>query len=161
MPRPVHSPLAAQANSFINTYWQNVSGSADHVLPYLRSIYAPLVHYYGTAEPRGSVLRDKSNFIRRWPIRETGPVPGAENPTISCNDAASECEITGLRTFDAVSPDRRAHSVGVVRYSYTVRFLDGRPEIVAEASQIAKRTGVTMGSTAPAADQAAAESSRQ
>ena len=144
-----NSSLAAEASSFIDSYWGKTSGSADRVLPYLRSVYAPLVDYYGAEQSRASVLQDKSSFIRRWPIRQTRPLPEPENPTISCNDAAAQCEITGLRGFEAVSPDRRAHSVGVVRYSYTVRFADGKPQIVAEASEVVNGAGLAPASSLP------------
>lgn len=126
-------------------------------MAYLRSVYAPVVNYYGAEKSRASILAEKSNFIRRWPIRQTAPLPGAENPTISCNGAAPECEINGLRSFEAISPDRRARAAGIVRYSYRVRFLDGQLQIVAEDSEVVRRTGVPDQSASPVADQTAAE----
>jgi hypothetical protein len=154
-----YSPLAAQASSFIESYWDKTSGSADRVLPYLRSVYARLIDYYGTKQSRASVLQDKSSFIRRWPIRQTQPLAGVGNPGISCSDATAACEITGLRAFQAVSPDRGAHSAGIVRYSYTVRFPDGRPQIVAEASEVVKSAGFAR-AEAPPADQSASDLSQ-
>jgi len=65
--------------------------------------------------------------------------PGEPSPRISCNDATAECEITGIRDFDAVSAERAARSGGVVRYSHTVRFADGSPQIVAEDSKVVSR----------------------
>src|SRR5947209_388610 len=44
---PAYSPLATEAANFMNAYWANVGGSSDQVLPYLSSIYAPIVDYYG------------------------------------------------------------------------------------------------------------------
>jgi hypothetical protein len=130
--------LVAQASGFIDSYWEEV-GSSDRVLPYLKSIYAPVVNYYGKPTPRESILRDKSNFIRRWPMRQTWAPSGAEGPRISCDDANAECEITGVRDFDAVSAERGARSTGVVRYSYRVRFIDGSAQIVAEDSKVVAR----------------------
>jgi hypothetical protein len=120
----------------MNAYWANVGGSSDQVLPYLSSIYAPLVDYYGKPATRESILKEKINFIRRWPIRQTWLPPGEVSPRISCDNATAECEITGVRDFDAVSAERGARSVGMVRYSYTVRFADGSPQIVAEDSKV-------------------------
>ena len=54
----------------------------------------------------------------------------------ACDSATAECEVTGVRDFDAVSPERGVRSVGAVRYSYTVRFAGGSPQIVAEDSKI-------------------------
>ena len=136
---PEVSPLTTEAANFMNAYWANVGGSGDQVLPYLSSIYAPVVDYYGKPVTRESILRDKLNFIRRWPIRETWLPPGEASPRISCNDAKAECEITGVRDFDVVSAERGARSVGAVRYSYTVRFAGGPPQIVAENSKIVSR----------------------
>jgi hypothetical protein len=120
----------------MNAYWANVGGSTDQVLPYLSSIYAPVVDYYGKPAARDSILRDKLSFILRWPIRETWLPPGEATPRISCDNVRAECEITGVRDFDAVSAERGARSVGAVRYSYTVRFADGAPQIIAEYSRV-------------------------
>src|SRR5207302_1599192 len=51
---PEVSPLAAEAANFINAYWANVGGTSDQVLPYLGSIYAPIVNYYGKPATRES-----------------------------------------------------------------------------------------------------------
>ncbi len=133
---PEISPLTTEAANFMNAYWANVGGSSDQVLPYLSSIYAPVVDYYGKPVSRESILKDKLNFIRRWPIRQTWLPPGEASPKISCDDATARCEITGVRDFDAVSAERGARSVGAVRYSYTVRFAEGSPQIVAEDSRV-------------------------
>lgn len=133
---PGISPLSTEAANFINAYWANVGGPGDQVLPYLASIYAPIVNYYGRPVTRESILQEKYNFIRRWPMRQTWVPPGASSPSISCDNAIAECEITGLRDFDAVSPERGARSIGAVRYTYTVRFTAGAPQIVGEDSRV-------------------------
>jgi hypothetical protein len=133
---PEISPLTTKAANFMNAYWANVGGSSDQVLPYLSSIYAPVVDYYGKPVTRERVLADKLNFIHRWPFRETWLPPGEASPRISCDNATAECEITGVRDFDAVSAERGARSVGAVQYSYTVRFAGGSPQIVAEDSKV-------------------------
>ena len=136
---PEISPLTTEAANFMNAYWANVGGSSDQVLPYLSSIYAPVVDYYGKPETRESILTDKLSFIRRWPIRQTWLPPGEASPRISCNDATAECEITGVRDFDAVNAERAARTGGVVRYSYTFRFTDRSPKIIAEDSRVVSR----------------------
>jgi hypothetical protein len=133
---PKVSALATEAANFINAYWANVGGTSDQVLPYLGSIYAPIVNYYGRPAARETILKDKYAFIRRWPMRQTWVPPGAIGSKISCNDATAECEISGVRDFDAVSPERGTHSVGLVHYTYTVRFADGSAQIVAEDSKV-------------------------
>jgi hypothetical protein len=136
--RPELSPLVAKASAFIDDYWEKVGGSADRVLPYLGAIYAPVVNYYGKTRSKESILKEKSDFIRRWPIRQTWPAPGPGTPRITCSDTAAECEISGLRDFDAVSPERGARSTGLVRYSYRVRFADGGAQIIAEDSKVVR-----------------------
>jgi hypothetical protein len=134
-PAPENSALAERASKFINSYWEQSNASGDEALRYLSSIYAPVVNYYGQQRTRDSVLQDKRAFFRRWPIRQTWPAFEAGNPTISCDRARAECEITGLRDFAAESPKRGARSTGAVRYSYKVRFVDGTAQIVAESSK--------------------------
>jgi hypothetical protein len=136
------SPLDARASDFMNSYWEKVSGDSGEVLAYLGSIYAPIVSYYGKPTPRENILKEKYNFIRRWPLRRTWPSSSAEGPRISCNDATAECEIRGVRDFEAVSAERRARSLGVVYYSYKVRFLDGSAQITAENSEAVRYTGL-------------------
>ena len=112
----------------MDSYWQSVEQSSDRVLPYLNSIYAPEVTYYGKLLSKQAVLRDKYYFLKHWPIRQTWQ---AGNPTISCTRA--ECEITGVRRYNAINADR--HASGWVLYSYAIRFAADSPQIVAEDSQ--------------------------
>jgi cold shock protein len=133
---PPYSPLSAQASNFISSYWEEVAGNDDRMFSYLSSIYSPVVTYYGKPTPKANVLQEKYNFVRRWPTRQTWPSPGAESPSISCNDAAAECEIAGVRDFAAANVERGAHSAGTVRYTYRVRFVDGSAQIEAEDSKV-------------------------
>jgi hypothetical protein len=136
LPMSEASSLTQRANAFMNSYWQTVDESGDRVLPYLSSIYAPMVTYYGKLLPKQTVLRDKYYFLKRWPIHQTWSSPEAESPSISCSEVAAECEISGIRKFNAISAERRARAAGVVRYRYGIRFLDRSPQIVAEHSEI-------------------------
>ena len=136
---PATSPLTARAEDFINAYWSNTSGVEPDVLGYLNSSYAALVNYYGRTRTKEAVLADKAAFMKRWPIRRTSPVPGEESPKITCSEASSECTISGIRDFDTASPERGARATGAVRYSYTVRFGNGPPQIVSEESAVVAR----------------------
>jgi hypothetical protein len=130
------APLTERAKAFIKSYWQTVDDSGDRVLPYLSSVYAPMVTYYGKLLPKRVILRDKYYFLRRWPIRQTWSTPGVERPSISCSEAVAKCEISGMRDFKAMSAERGARATGVVRYWYAVRFLNGSPQIIVENSTI-------------------------
>jgi hypothetical protein len=140
---PELSALTSAAANFMNAYWANVGGTSDQVLPYLGSIYAPIVNYYGRPVTWESILKHKYNFIRRWPMRQSWVPPGAAGPKISCDEAMAECEISGVRDFDAVSPERGARSVGLIQYEfgliqyeYRVRFAGDSARIVAEGSKV-------------------------
>lgn len=138
LPVPDSSPLEARTSEFINSYWENTSGDKGRVLPYLLQSYAPTVLYYGRPTSRERILKEKDQFIDRWPLRRTWPGGGA-GPQVSCNHATAECEITGFRVFDAVSDERGVRSAGIVRYNYTVRFGSGSPQVVAEDSRVVSR----------------------
>jgi hypothetical protein len=129
-PSESQSGLTEQAITFMRSYWQSVEESSDRVLPYLNSIYAPMVTYYGKLLSKEVVLRDKYYFLKNWPIRQTWE---AESPTVSCNKAAAECEITGVRKYEAMNGGK--HASGLVRYAYAIRFSQGSPHIVAEDSK--------------------------
>lgn len=132
LPIEPQSDLTEQANAFVKSYWRSVEESGDRVLSYLNSIYSPMVTYYGKQLPKEAVLRDKYYFLKRWPIRQTWET---ESPTISCNEAAAECEITGVRKYKAMNVDQGSHASGVVRYAYAIRFSEGSPQIVVENSK--------------------------
>jgi hypothetical protein len=108
------SPMPERAKAFVNSYWQTVDDSGDRVLPYLSSIYAPMVTYYGRLLPKHAVVQDKYYFVRRWPLRQTWSSPGDESPSLSCNEAEATCEISGRRNFKAMSAERGARAAGVV-----------------------------------------------
>jgi hypothetical protein len=139
---PESSPLAARARDFMSLYWKQVGGDSGQVLAFLGSIYAPTVSYYGKPTARETVLKDKSNFMRRWPIRRTWSSMTAESPRIFCDDGTAECEIRGVRDFETVSAERGARSVGVVYYWYRVRFADGSTQIIGENSEAVRYTGL-------------------
>jgi hypothetical protein len=132
LPIEPQSDLTEQANAFVKSYWQSVEESGDRVLSYLNSIYSPMVTYYGKQLPKEAVLRDKYYFLKRWPIRQTWET---ESPTISCNEAAAECEITGVRKYKAMNVAQGSHASGIVRYAYAIRFSEGSPQIVVENSK--------------------------
>jgi hypothetical protein len=135
---PAASPLVARAGDFINAYWNNVAGSEADVLVYLNSSYSARLNYYGRAETKEAVLADKASFMKRWPIRRSWS-QGGESPKIACNDVSAECAISGERIFDNASPERGARADGMFRYSYTVSFRNGAPQIVGEDSDVVAR----------------------
>jgi hypothetical protein len=138
---PESRPLAARARDFMSSYWRQVGGDSGQVLAFLGSIYAPTLIYYGKPTSRETVLKDKSNFMRRWPIRRTWSSLTAESPRISCDNGTVECEIRGVRDFETVSAERGARSVGVVYYWYRVRFANGSAQIIGENSEAVRYTG--------------------
>jgi hypothetical protein len=129
----------ARAEDFINAYWNNIAGTEPDVLGYLNSSYGALVNYYGRTRTKEAVLADKAAYMNRWPIRRTSPLPGEASPKITCSEGSSECTISGIRDFDAASPERGARATGAVRYSYTVRFGNGPPQIISEDSAVVAR----------------------
>ncbi len=133
----------------MSSYWRQSSASGDAALRYLGSVYARVVDYYGQQRTRDSVLQDKHAFLRRWPDRQTWPASAAGSARVYCDTASAECEITGLREFEAESPERDARSAGVVRYSYKLRFVNGTAQIVAESSKVVAASPVA--ATSPAA----------
>jgi hypothetical protein len=90
LPAPESSPLEVEASEFINTYWQNTGGDRSQLLPYLLDIYAPFVRYYGKPTPRERILKEKDQFVERWPVRRTWSIQGS-GPQVSCNHAKAEC----------------------------------------------------------------------
>jgi hypothetical protein len=136
-PPPESSPLSKRANNFMKYYWKNVSDSNEFAVYFLTSTYAPITNYYGKNVPREQILAEKEQWIKRWPIRNTKPRP--DTTRVDCDQATSECQITGIGDYNVRSDERHAQATGTFQYWFVVRFSHGAAEILLENSKVIKR----------------------
>lgn len=92
------------------------SSSNAEYLALTETLFADRVSYYGKSLSRAQVLRDKRNFVKRFPIRDYRVQ--TEYLEASCSEAAEPvCRVTGRVRFKAVKPSGRVSS-GVASFDY-------------------------------------------
>ena len=132
-----HSALnqqAIQAVTFMDGYFRHLSG--PDVLSHFQHDYAGYISYYSKIKQKGEVLREKADFVRRWPQRSYHL--RQRSIQVSCKMLNREhvCAVSGLVDFDCRSPERHAVSSGVAHFLAQIWFDGDQPEIIGENSAV-------------------------
>ncbi len=93
-------------------------------------LYAPRIDYYGHSMTREDLLRDKLDFIRRWPSRHYGVEPGSAAKR--CDAGGSPCVISAVLVWRTSGPS--GTHVGRSRVRLTLARQDGGLKIVREGA---------------------------
>ena len=127
---PEEDALAAAREFFAST-----SESPAEALGYLGSVYPPLVDYYGKRTAKVDVMREKTEFVARWPQRLYVLRDGAD---VACRPDGS-CVVDGLVDWRTYSAPRNATSTGTARFILVFKRRDGALTILSEASTVLTR----------------------
>ena len=131
--KPVYEPNK-RVSDFVSKFFAVWSGPNSAVLPALKELYADEVTYYGKRISLQAVLRDKQDFIARWPRRTYKILP--EAVSIECKSETQLCRISGLLEWVAANGPRQ--SSGIARFGYVVSTTD-RLTVVFEDGAVVKR----------------------
>lgn len=121
-------------DALVASYFSIWDDNRRVTLDTVEKLYASRLIYYGHAMTREGLLRDKLNFIRRWPQRRYAVEPGSASKR--CDTAEEHCVITAnlvWRTSGAGGT-----RAGRSRVSLTLAREDGALKIVREG-------GITLG----------------
>jgi hypothetical protein len=131
LPTPRAPDRAEVTRGVVLNYLRAWSLPNAQALAQLPSLYGERVRYDGTVRTRAAVMRDKTTFTRRWPVRRYSAEPG----TIPVTCTARECTARTTIHWVAARADgsRRLEGYAVL----TQRVRDGR--IVAEDTRITRR----------------------
>jgi len=116
-------------------FFAAISGSATTALSYLARVYPPQVRYFGRPTARSEVLREKQEFVVRWPERRYVLREGAK---VTCRPDG-DCIVDGLVDWRNYSAPRKASSVGTARFTLVFRPRGGDIALVGEESTIVTR----------------------
>jgi hypothetical protein len=108
--------------------------SNDLSLAHLQRKYRDQVNYYGKLLPKSSVLGDKGDFFRKWPIRNYSVQPSSV--TVTC-ESVYECKTDGV--FDWNASNRNSNSVGSAAFSFLWTLEGNDWKISSENSRVIQR----------------------
>lgn len=94
-------------------------------------LYGRRVIYYGQAMTPSQVYRDKLAFVRRWPSRRYGVVPGSVNKV--CDAADDRCRVKAVLRWERADATGRGAARGVARIVLDLVREDGTLRIVRES----------------------------
>ena len=129
------SPNEALALAAAEEYFAATSKSRVETMTYLSSMYPQQVEYFGKLTPRAAVLKEKSEFVARWPQRRYTLRAGAE---ATCRPDG-HCVVDGLVDWNHYSAPRRATSTGTARFTLTFVRRGGGVTLVSETSTVLRR----------------------
>jgi hypothetical protein len=116
-------------------------GAARDVLAYEQRIYADPTDYYGKPRTLAAILKDKSAYLARWPIRSYALEPGAD---LHCNSDTSTYDFTGKIDWSADDPKHPGgpvHKSGVSLAKLGIKVVQplGDLKIVRESGEVIER----------------------
>jgi hypothetical protein len=115
-PRPNASPsrdevaIEASARSFVFDYYSKMSADWSVVKPFLSTLIADPVIFYGRRTSRADYLKQQSQYFARWPQRTF--LPQAGQLAVQCDAVARTCQISDRINYEVQNTASRRRSVG-------------------------------------------------
>ena len=76
-------------------------------------------NFYGKPISRETFMKAEAAFAQRWPDRQYKAQDGSE--TITCNDVAATCNVSGIVNWTNFSLERGVLSAGLEKFSFSLR----------------------------------------
>lgn len=127
---PAMAVSTPRQDSLIGGYFAIWDRDSNVTLDNVAKLYAPNLLYYGHPMTRESLLRDKLDFIRRWPERRYAVEPGSASK--SCDASEDHCVITA--TLDWRTGGAGGTRAGRSRITLTLARAEGGLKIVREGA---------------------------
>jgi hypothetical protein len=126
----VEGELASRTRSYLHTWSTNTRAALAEV----PRIYAPRVNFYGRILDHGSLVREKAQFARRWPVRRYSLRPNTVR--VRCDEQARRCLLRAVIDWRAESPARRARSGGSATFVQGFELTASRPLVIREGGAV-------------------------
>jgi len=126
----VEGELASRTRSYLHTWSTNTKAALADV-PH---IYAPRVSFYGRILDHASLIREKAQFARRWPIRRYSLRPNTVR--VRCEEQARQCLLRAVIDWRAESPARQARSSGSATFVQGFQLTASRPLVIREGGAV-------------------------
>jgi hypothetical protein len=129
------SGLENRAIAAVEQIYRDMQNPNDRAMRTLSALYADEVLYFGKNVDRSQIIKDKENYLNRWPQR----VYNLDNEQLYVSCLGKSCTVNGMIDWVVVSRERNARANGTASFSYTIDLSAVSPLIVAETSTVVKR----------------------
>ncbi|MCB8878255.1 COG3904 family protein [Acidisoma silvae] len=134
--KPAMSPQQ-EATQFAEDYFAHWSEGNAQAISYFSSIYHDSVIYYGNATPKSTILKEKTAFVTRWPLRIYTVEP--KTMAVTCDPSGSSCTVSGVVQWDCRSIARNAHSVGAANFRLALDISPTGVRVAEESGSVISR----------------------
>ena len=130
----VDSRLAHRSADLTRAYLHTWSTDARAAIADVRRLYAPRVRFYGRHLTHDGLIREKAQFVRRWPLRHYSLRPGTMR--VTCDAQSQRCLVRSIIDWRAESSARRASLQGASTFEQGVDFAASRPLVFRESGAV-------------------------
>lgn len=126
--------LERVASARVRDYWAAWSLPNSEALTRIEGFYGSTIKFYGKAEPRGEVMKEKRKFAERWPARTYVTRDGS----LAIRCGGTTCDVTGVVDWKAASGPRSANASGAANFSFTFVASGDSAKIASESGSVIK-----------------------
>lgn len=130
----VGTPVEERARRLYLLFHQYWSGDDAQGIAFLNRVYSGNVAYYGRVIPKRDVLAEKIQFTERWPVRRY--TVDESTMQVTCE---TECVVSGVVSWQTMSPARRASSTGAALYELRIAFAGADVMVTGENGKVLRR----------------------
>ena len=130
----VGSSLAHRSADLTRSYLHTWSTNGRAALADVPRLYAPQVSFYGRLLNHDALIREKAQFLRRWPIRHYALRPGTMR--VTCDAPGQRCAVRSIIDWRAASSARKVSSRGSSTFAQEMDFAASRPLIFRESGAV-------------------------
>lgn len=130
------SDREAKAIEGAERYFRSSSMVNTDALDFMRRVYAPELLYFGRWATRSEVLRDKAEFVIRWPERLYEIQPDSTRATCARLGA---CTVEGVVEWSAYSSERDTTSLGAASFRLVFSTLDPLTIVLDESTVLSRQ----------------------
>ncbi len=138
LPSPPQVNSAEQATrSFIARYYYSSSSQGEAAGASLSNFFASNVTFYGKPMSGAAVMREKSNYNKRWNQRSFSLRD--DSLSVVCNSSGGVCRATGQVLFDVASTSPQRNARGLSSFDFLVADPQSDPKVVGESGNVLQR----------------------
>ena len=130
----VDGSLAHRSADLTREYLHTWSTNARAALADVPRLYAPRVSFSGRMLGHDALIREKAQFVRRWPARRYSHRPGTMR--VACNTQSRRCIVRSVIDWQAANAARGMFSSGSSTFEQGVDLAAARPLVFRENGSV-------------------------
>jgi len=132
-----NAELELKTKALIKDIFSYFSDTNESAMNFLKQNMDDDVMFYGKLTKKEVILKEKTKFMVRWPVRKYAERPMSLK--IKCEEMHKKCMTEGIMDWDARNQNDNRVSIGAAKFFYEVQFINGIPKITAESSEVIER----------------------